>query len=144
MVGFRCAQLIPMVPVETESGTDVRARGCPNDETAYERMVRQTRALAMVECEHDGEPCYGCATCFARETVRVLDTADPPLTARQRFGLRMVLLRVCSWTSARYDQHLRYEIGDQDADAVISWLERHGLDPYVDKSPPTVSPTPTK
>lgn len=43
------------------------------EETAVERMTRQTRALAMQECEFAGEPCYGCATCFARETVRVLD-----------------------------------------------------------------------
>jgi hypothetical protein len=47
-----------------------------HDENALERMVRQTRALAGSPCEHEGEPCYGCASCFARETVRMLD-ADP-------------------------------------------------------------------
>jgi len=38
-----------------------------------ERMDRQTRGLAMQDCEFRGEPCYGCATCYARETVRLLD-----------------------------------------------------------------------
>jgi len=47
--------------------------GCPNDENVYERMVRQTRAIAGSPCEHEGEPCYGCESCFARETIRMLD-----------------------------------------------------------------------
>ena len=47
--------------------------GCPNDENAYERMERQTRAFARRPCEFNGESCYGCSSCFARETVRMLD-----------------------------------------------------------------------
>ena len=39
-----------------------------------DRMERQTRALAKEECEFaDDPPCYGCRSCFARETVRMLD-----------------------------------------------------------------------
>lgn len=44
------------------------------DETALQRMVRQIRALADDPCEFAGEACYGCSTCFARQTVRILKT----------------------------------------------------------------------
>jgi hypothetical protein len=43
-------------------------------ETALERMTAQTRGLAKAECEFaDDPPCYGCSTCYARETVKLLD-----------------------------------------------------------------------
>ena len=60
--------------------------GCPNDENALERMVRQTRALAGSPCEHEGEPCYGCSTCFARDTVRMLDAESAQAERRTRCG----------------------------------------------------------
>jgi hypothetical protein len=36
------------------------------------RMIDQSRALATQPCETKDGTCYGCATCFARETVRML------------------------------------------------------------------------
>jgi hypothetical protein len=53
--------------------------GGSNDESAYERMVRQTRLLAEMPCMHKETreiPCVprpGCLTCGAREIVRMLD-----------------------------------------------------------------------
>jgi hypothetical protein len=49
------------------------------------------------------------------------------LTERQRRGFSRVLFILASSTSSRWDQHLRYEIGDEDADAVIAWLAREGI-----------------
>lgn len=43
-------------------------------------------------------------------------------TERQRDGMRKVLRKLASATSARWDQHLRDEISDWDADVVIAWL----------------------
>jgi hypothetical protein len=49
------------------------------------RMIDQSRALAQEPCEFDGEPCYGCATCYARETVRMLSVFCE-LTMRAKEG----------------------------------------------------------
>jgi hypothetical protein len=40
------------------------------------RMIDQSRALAKMPCEFNGESCFGCATCYARETVRMLSLAE--------------------------------------------------------------------
>ncbi len=56
---------------------------CAEESTAKEtvrdqvlgRMIDQSRALAKEPCEFNGEPCHGCASCFARETVRMLPMA---------------------------------------------------------------------
>ena len=39
-----------------------------------------------------------------------------------RLALDFLLTRIGSWTHARWDQHLRSEIGDVSADAVIEWI----------------------
>jgi len=44
------------------------------------------------------------------------------LSPRQQKGFRAILLRIASWTNARFDQHLRHEISDEDADAVLRFL----------------------
>ena len=36
--------------------------------------------------------------------------------------LNWLLYRIGSWTSARWDQHLRYEFGDERASSLISFL----------------------
>lgn len=47
--------------------------GSDNDENAYERMVRQVKEVARQPCEFPPEThCYTCATCYARETVKLL------------------------------------------------------------------------
>lgn len=57
------------------------------------------------------------------------------LTPRQRLGMSLLLLRIASWTNARFDQHLRDEIGDEDADAVLRALAALGvLPPECDPS----------
>jgi hypothetical protein len=53
---------------------------------------------------------------------------------RQRTALSELLTRIGSWTSARWDQHLRYEVGDVDADAIIRWLNAQGVYPYIPES----------
>jgi hypothetical protein len=49
------------------------------------------------------------------------------LTARQCQGVYAVLIRIASWTPNRFDQHLRHEIGDEDADAILKWLGERNL-----------------
>lgn len=53
------------------------------------------------------------------------------LTDRQKKGLEKILNMIASWTAARWDQHLRYEIPDEDANNVIKWLSENGINPYI-------------
>lgn len=45
------------------------------------------------------------------------------LTPLQRRAMRAVLIKVGSWTHARFDQHLRNDVGDAEADAIMKWVE---------------------
>lgn len=38
-----------------------------------------------------------------------------------------LFLSIGSWTSSRWDQHLRYEYGDEKTDKIISWLIAEGI-----------------
>lgn len=38
-------------------------------------------------------------------------------------ALQFLLTRIGSWTNARYDQHLRNEFGDENAERAIRWIE---------------------
>lgn len=53
------------------------------------------------------------------------------LTSRQTDALELLLTRIGSWTTARWDQHLRNEVGDEDANAIIAWLKDHDILPYI-------------
>ncbi len=55
--------------------------------------------------------------------------ASLKLTERQRSAFARMLCFIGSWTNARYDQHLRYDVGDEDADAIINWLHAEGINP---------------
>jgi hypothetical protein len=46
------------------------------------------------------------------------------MTKRQREAICRILNRVGSWTTARFDQHLRYDVGDEDANEILSFLDR--------------------
>lgn len=48
-----------------------------------------------------------------------------PEAAKQ--GLVFLLTRIGSWTSARWDQHLRERYGDKHADEIIEWLNEHEI-----------------
>jgi hypothetical protein len=41
-----------------------------------------------------------------------------------RMAVAFLLTRIGSWTTARWDQHLRHEIGDAAADEAIRWIDR--------------------
>jgi hypothetical protein len=41
--------------------------------------------------------------------------------------LKFLLVRIGSWTSARWDQHLRFEFGDDATNRFIEWLKPLGL-----------------
>lgn len=41
-----------------------------------------------------------------------------------RTALAFLLIRIGSWTSARWDQHVRHEYGDEVADLLINMLEK--------------------
>lgn len=49
------------------------------------------------------------------------------LTERQRLAVGYLLTRIGSWTSSRFDQHLRHDVGDRDADAILVWLSAQGI-----------------
>jgi hypothetical protein len=46
-------------------------------------------------------------------------------------GLTFLLTRTGSWTSARWDQHLRDHLGDAPTEEVIRWLAERGILPYI-------------
>lgn len=65
----------------------------------------------------------------------------PSVTARM--AVAFLLTRIGSWTNARWDQHLRHEIGDAAADEAIRWIEQtfkvkeFGSRPASEPWPPT-------
>lgn len=65
------------------------------------------------------EPCW---MCDMHAEKRARDEASRRASANVKRGLEFLLIRIGSWTSARYDQHLRHEMGDEAADEVIAWL----------------------
>lgn len=86
------------------------------------------------------EACGGCGRAYTdtpndicpniqhwRARVEMLGATG--LTERQRGGLTKILVRIGSWTSSRWDQHLRWEIGDEDTDVIVAWLKSHGIEP---------------
>lgn len=52
--------------------------------------------------------------------------------------LRFLLVRIGSWTSARWDQHLRFEFGDKKTDETIAWLRESGFDVDAMRGRPSV------
>lgn len=80
---------------------------------AHENVVHGADSVASAERE----------IALLMQTARASSPWDS-LTPRQAAGLRRVLQRVASMSSARWDQHLRYEIEDEDADAAIAWVTR--------------------
>jgi hypothetical protein len=46
------------------------------------------------------------------------------MTKRQREAICRILNRVGSWTTARFDQHLRWDLGDEDTNEILSFLDR--------------------
>jgi hypothetical protein len=62
------------------------------------------------ECQGSGRglegPCIGCG---------------------ERTALAFLLTRIGSWTNARWDQHVRYEFGDDIADALFGTLAQLGV-----------------
>lgn len=52
------------------------------------------------------------------------------LSPRAREALENLLVRIGSWTPARWDQHLRYDVGDEVANEIIAWLEARNIKPY--------------
>lgn len=43
------------------------------------------------------------------------------LTTKQKAAVLTMLQRIGSWTAARWDQHLRYDVGDEDTDVILKW-----------------------
>src|SRR5262245_30330064 len=39
-------------------------------------------------------------------------------------AIRYLLVRIASWTSSRWDQHLRYEFGDEEGGSMIAHIKR--------------------
>lgn len=44
-----------------------------------------------------------------------------------RDGVVHLFLSIGSWTNSRWDQHLRYEYGDEKTDKIIQWLIAEGI-----------------
>ena len=45
------------------------------------------------------------------------------LTTKQKIALCKILMHMGSLTSSRFDQHLRYEINDEDTNIILKWIE---------------------
>lgn len=58
-----------------------------------------------------------------REQRRPDAQAAPIMPASGRLAVQFLLTRIGSWTHARWDQHLRNEIGDAAANVAIRWIE---------------------
>lgn len=50
-----------------------------------------------------------------------------PLTTRQAAAMERLLGRVASWSTATWVQHLRYDVGDADAEAIVAWMAAQGV-----------------
>ena len=44
-----------------------------------------------------------------------------------RDGIVHLFLSIGSWTNSRWDQHLRYEYGDEKTDKIVQWLIAEGI-----------------
>jgi hypothetical protein len=79
-----------------------------------------------IGAEGDGFACSPEAALeVARKVLELLGAPPrPALTPRQRRAMRAVLMRYGSLTSHRFDQALRHDVGDEDADEVMRWVER--------------------
>lgn len=85
----------------------------------------QGKRSVLIGAEGDGFACSPEAALeVARKVLELLGAPRPALTPRQRRAMRAVLMRYGSLTSHRFDQALRHDVGDEDADAVMRWVER--------------------
>lgn len=46
-----------------------------------------------------------------------------------RMALEKLLNQIGSWTSSRFDQHVRHEFGDETAEDLIAWLNHFDINP---------------
>lgn len=79
----------------------------------------------------------------ARGELQALKLAmKPPMTKLNQptiLALDYILSMVASWTSSRYDQHLRWKFGDEMTDRVLETLHSLGL---LDRRPKPMQPIP--
>lgn len=69
-----------------------------------------------------------------RDKLALAEAALGHLTDEARMvkpALEFLLTRIGSWTSARWDQHLRYEYGDEATNNVIAALASLGIVPHL-------------
>lgn len=52
----------------------------------------------------------------------------PSITPEQAEALARLVQRIASWNNARWVQHLRSDVGDENADAIIAWVH-HNIGP---------------
>jgi hypothetical protein len=92
-----------------------------------ERAQTGRRCHACDQVREDvGEELPLCAQCAKAhrmgyrcgEEMAEWDAPSPTV----RLAVAFLLTRIGSWTNARWDQHLRHEIGDAAADAAIRWI----------------------
>ena len=101
-----------MNPFRKASPPEPKAPIAMIDEEAYEGWIKSLRAD------------------LAESNKKIVELQSSlSLTERQRTAFAKMLCFISSWTSARYDQHLRYDVGDEDADAIINWLHAEGINP---------------
>ena len=145
---------------------DARVAQRPNDavpsKLAFGSRVRFRGAEAIVIQVEEDEGFRSLTLAFedgeingsvAEEAVTLLTGQHPEPTSNKaptpalpivERGLRFLLSRIGSWTNARFDQHLRYEFGDEQTDEIMKWLEvyvspklgkaRNGLPHYMNDS----------
>lgn len=115
----------PLVPTSTlcpECGRHLVPPGqrtCGAECELYVTRRELSRALALLQSK--------------TEENEMLHVFHLPFTDRQAGAIRTLLMKIGSMSNARYDQWLRYDVGDADTDAILARLRAFGLDPYTNE-----------
>ena len=81
-----------------------------------------------INADPDCSECSGTGQVWCGD--RHTGMAHPCTPCGSRAALTFLLDRIGSWTSARWDQHVRFEFGDEVADGLAALLQKSGVTPY--------------
>lgn len=89
-------------------------RSIKADSTTLAYDAKEKEALACADAMEEWRKENEC---------RLLNCVERRREVTPRKMLALLLLRIGSWTNARYDQHLRFEFGDENAEKFLRWLK---------------------
>lgn len=82
------------------------------------------RVVELESALSEKEACPAPAFCGASGGARPAGSGVPD---EVRDGVVHLFLSIGSWTNSRWDQHLRYEYGDEKTDKIVQWLIAEGI-----------------